>query len=309
MPSHRIAVAIVTICLVRPALLYAEDRPARGEEPNRVRFTLQYRITSNGGTDKVVLTALVPKTLEGRQKILSTKYSLRAEKEWEENGNKYARFVLEKPTGTQTVNINVEAELYRYDLTVAARGRRGAESPEKLKPWLASEKFIEKDAPEIQEAAKEIPTSDELSMVRDIMAFVHQKVRYTGFDDADHGAVWALKNGRGDCTEFSDLMVALCRAKNIPARVCEGYLTGPVAKEDTAKHIRVEVYIKKYGWVPFDPLHVARKNATFESLKPDFIYFSSQRNDAALQNYHYAAYRYFGKPVTFETTFSMPSTK
>jgi transglutaminase-like putative cysteine protease len=309
MQSHRAFVGLLTLCLISPSLLHAQATTARPAETSRVSLTLQYRITGKPGTDRVVLTALVPKTLEGRQKILSVKYSVRPEKEFEENGNKYARFALEKPAGLQLVSVNVAADLYRYDLTVAAREQRRTESKEKLKPWLVQEKFIEKDAPEVLAAAKLIPVGDELDMVRAIMAFVHQKVRYTGFDDTDHGAVWALKNGRGDCTEFSDLFVAICRAKNIPARVWEGYMTSDVAKNDTPKHIRVEVYTKQHGWVPFDPLHVARKNATFEILKPNFLYLSSQRNDTILQNYHFASYRYFGQPVTFETGFTVGSPR
>jgi transglutaminase-like putative cysteine protease len=271
-----------------------------------VSFTLQYRITGQQGTEKAVLTALVPKTIEGRQKILKVQYSPRPEREFEEKGNKYARFVLLRPAGVQVVTIDVDAELYRYDLSTAAKNRRGEpESNDRLKPWLVNEKFIEKDAPEIQAAAKAIGGADELGTIRNIMAFVHQKVSYTGYDETDHGALWALKNGKGDCTEFSDLFVALCRAKNIPARVWEGYLTDDIPKGDTAKHIRAEAYTRKYGWVPFDALHVLRGNAKFESLKPVYVYLGNQRSDALLQNYHYAAYRYFGQPVTFDFGFTV----
>jgi transglutaminase-like putative cysteine protease len=234
------------------------------------------------------------------------RYAPQPEREFEEKGNKYARFVLPQPVGLQVVTIDVDAELYRYDLNTAAKNRRGEpESSDRLKPWLVHEKFIEKDAPEIQAAAKIIGGNDELDTIRNIMAFVHQKVRFSGYDETDHGALWALKNGKGDCTEFSDLFVALCRAKNIPARVWEGYLTDDIPKGDTAKHIRAEAYTRKHGWVPFDALHVLRGNAKFESLKPVYVYLGNQRSDALLQNYHYAAYRYFGQPVTFDFGFTV----
>jgi transglutaminase-like putative cysteine protease len=267
---------------------------------------MQYRINGKQNTHQVILTALVPKSIETRQKILKVKYSPRLEREFEEKGNKYARFVLNKPAGLQVVTIDVEAELYRYDLTVTA-GRRPsqAENKDRLKPWLAHEKFIEKDAPEIKAAANTIDGVDELDTLRTIMAYVQEKVRYSGFDDTDHGALWALENGKGDCTEFSDLFAALCRAKNIPARVWEGYLINNPDKVRTAKHIRVEVYTRKYGWLPFDPLHTARGSATFDTLKPVYIYMSNQRNDPILQNYHYAAFRYLGQPATLETGFTV----
>jgi transglutaminase-like putative cysteine protease len=323
MRSHHVAVALITFCLIAPQRFHGQETAASplpnggGSETRRVSFTLQYRITGKQGTEKAVLTALVPKTIEGRQKILKVKYTPRPEREFEEKGNKYARFALVRPVGEQLVTIDVEAELYRYDLDTAAKNvpslapraseiRGGKpESNDGLKPWLVHEKFIEKDALEIQAAAKAIGGADELDTIRNIMAFVHQKVRYTGYDETDHGALWALKNGKGDCTEFSDLFVALCRAKNIPARVWEGYLTDDVPKGDTAKHIRAEAYTRKHGWVPFDALHVLRGNAKFESLKPVYVYLGNQRSDPLLQNYHYAAYRYFGQPVTFDFGFTL----
>jgi transglutaminase-like putative cysteine protease len=298
---HNIALATIAFCLTAPSALLGQETDDPSADARRVSFTLQYRITGKQGTDKAVLTALVPKTIDGRQKILKVRYSQQPEREFEEKGNKYASFVLLRPAGLQVVTINVDAELSRYDLNTAATNRRGElENNDRLKPWLVHEKFIEKDAPEIQAAAKTIDGDDELETLRSIMTFVHQKVRYSGYDETDHGALWALKNGKGDCTEFSDLFVALSRAKNIPARVWEGYLTDDIPKGDTAKHIRAEAYTRKYGWVPFDALHVVRGHAKFESLKPVYVYLGNQRNDALMQNYHYAAYRYFGQPVTFE---------
>jgi transglutaminase-like putative cysteine protease len=307
MCSH--AVSFV-FCLSIAASAAAGDRPLAPSAANRVSFTLRFRVTGKQGTEKAIVTALVPKTIDGRQKILQAKYTPNPESVFEENGNKYARFVLNNPTGVQVITLDVDAELYRYDLEVASKRRRGElESKERLAPWLATEKFIEKDAPEIKQAAKSIGGADEMDTLRNILAFVRQKVRYSGFDNDDHGALWALKNGKGDCTEFSDLFVALCRAKNIPARVWEGYLTDDVAEGDTAKHIRVEVYTRKYGWVPFDPLHVARGNAGFDSLKPVYVYLGCQRNDAILQNYHFAAYRYFGTAIDFETSFTVTAQR
>src|SRR5439155_10137778 len=37
--------------------------------------------------------------------------------------------------------------------------------------------------------------------------------------------LYALENGKGDCTEFSYLLAALARARGIPARVVAGFVT------------------------------------------------------------------------------------
>ena len=36
------------------------------------------------------------------------------------------------------------------------------------------------------------------------------------------GALWALQNGVGDCSEYTDLAIALARAAGIPARAMYG---------------------------------------------------------------------------------------
>jgi transglutaminase-like putative cysteine protease len=309
MLSHRTFALILTLCLSVPSSAFAQAVTADPADACRVSFTLSFRVTGKPGTDKAVVTALMPRTIEGRQKIVRIKYTPKPESEFEESGSKYARFVLNSPVGPQVITAEVEAELYRFDLSTAGKRRHEPESRERLSQWLKSEKFIESDGKEIKQAARSIAGADEIDTIRNIMSFVHQKVRYSGFDDADRGALWALQNGKGDCTEFSDLFVAVCRAKNIPARVWEGYTINEVKDGDTPKHIRAEVYTRKYGWVPFDPLHVARKDATFESLKPIYVYFSNRRNDATLQNYHYATYRYFGKPIDFETGITVTSRR
>ena len=67
------------------------------------------------------------------------------------------------------LTVQVEAELYRYDLATALRtkGQHPAENKDDLRQWLVAEDWVEKDAKEIQEAAGEITGSDELETVRE----------------------------------------------------------------------------------------------------------------------------------------------
>ena len=75
----------------------------------------------------------------------------------------------------------------------------------------------------------------------------------------EHGALWALQNKRGDCTEFSCLLVAFLRAIGIPAKVISGYAYLPLyhptgASENATElgHAYVIFYLPNYGWVPAD---------------------------------------------------------
>lgn len=58
-----------------------------------------------------------------------------------------------------------------------------------------------------------------------------------------------LEQGWFDCKLGSALMVALCRARGIPARIVSGYLIYPSAPSN---HTWLEVWFEGSGWRPFD---------------------------------------------------------
>ena len=78
------------------------------------------------------------------------------------------------------------------------------------------------------------------------------------FQQTEHSALWALQNGRGDCTEFSNLFIALARAAGIPAKSISGFGYLPLytlqAGTDikTLGHAWSIFYLPNYGWVPAD---------------------------------------------------------
>ncbi|MCR8657169.1 transglutaminase family protein [Paenibacillus endoradicis] len=67
-----------------------------------------------------------------------------------------------------------------------------------------------------------------------------------------------IEKQRGVCQDFAHLMIAICRAKGIPARYVSGYhfvgdLQGGTADFEQASHAWVEAYIPELGWYSFDP--------------------------------------------------------
>lgn len=63
---------------------------------------------------------------------------------------------------------------------------------------------------------------------------------------------------RGVCQDFAHLMIAVCRARGIPARYVSGYhfvgdLQGGAADFEQASHAWVETYVPELGWCSFDP--------------------------------------------------------
>ena len=62
-----------------------------------------------------------------------------------------------------------------------------------------------------------------------------------------YGAVVVLKQGFGNCWDYSDVFITLCRAAGIPARQVAGWRSG------RGGHIWAEVYLERFGWIQVDP--------------------------------------------------------
>ncbi len=90
--------------------------------------------------------------------------------------------------------------------------------------WLAAERFVESDDGRIRALAAKLKHSDESDTGRAIYDWARQNLRYTGYAADPRGALGALLDEGGDCTEYACLSVALARANGIPARRVGGYV-------------------------------------------------------------------------------------
>lgn len=93
-------------------------------------------------------------------------------------------------------------------------------------------------------------------LVQDIAAFVHRHVTFDHEAADPTKTAWeTFQEGRGVCRDFAHLGVALCRAMNVPARYCTGYLgeIGVPASSDPMDFSGwFEVYLSD-GWHTVDP--------------------------------------------------------
>jgi hypothetical protein len=111
--------------------------------------------------------------------------------------------------------------------------------------WLGAERFVESDSDEIRALAGSLRRAADLATTRAIYDWVRGNLSYAGYVAEDLGALSALKNRRGDCTEYADLVVALARANGIPARMVGGYVTDrDVAPRPKDYHNWAEVYLE-----------------------------------------------------------------
>jgi transglutaminase-like putative cysteine protease len=97
------------------------------------------------------------------------------------------------------------------------------------RPFLTPEKYIESDHPELQQMARKFASANPRETTEKIFRWVADNISYAGYLRDSRGALYALRNRRGDCTEYMSLFAALCRANKIPARGIGGY----VCREDS----------------------------------------------------------------------------
>ena len=136
---------------------------------------------------------------------------------------------------TRIVKLNAQVRIFSEPLAQAL-----------LSPglFLADEPFIEVNAPGVQALAKELQRQEALATAHAIYDWLVSHLHYAGFIADDLGANYALKNRRGDCTEYAYLAVALARANGIPARVLGGYVANRDAAPRSADyHNWAELYI------------------------------------------------------------------
>lgn len=285
-------------------------KPRLADDSNtHVSITAGLILTPTADTQSLTYDLLIPESITRRQLIRDVEFSHTPEYQYSIQGATFARFEFKKPREPIEVSMRITAELYDADFhslrTRSLLHQQKLEVPAvpDLDQWLICEKFIETDASEIQKAAKPLLGKDIEETLRNTMEFVVTSIRQYQYHSGDKGALWALQSGTGDCTEFSDLFVALARANNIPARVCEGYSLPPSIGH-TPKHNWAEVYMKEHGWVSFDPAHVKSGSASFERLRAKYLYVNCRRN-ILVNNFrcHFGVFTWQGSSVSCNDSF------
>jgi transglutaminase-like putative cysteine protease len=291
--------AIVVILFIYPGVLSGSGE--KGDawegysgEKLECSFELAYNLHVSGEDSLIEFTVVLPTTMERRQEVSDIYMDPQPQEIFEYAGNRYARFVFHDVHDDMTISISGNAALYGYDLGSAMEAGEPLED-EDPERYLISERYLEKDDGAIVEAAYGVGGEGDLEVTRRIFDYVLSNMEYSEYNPGEVGAAEALTRGRGDCTEFSDLMVAMCRARDIPARTVEGYIVDEYAA--LYVHNWVEVYLEEFGWVPFDPTFADGGAASFSEIRPRLLRVSQVRDDEVLGHYHYWYFTYNGDPV------------
>lgn len=144
----------------------------------------------------------------------------------------------------------VETRRVRYAVERAPAFPTQASAGPELARYLRPELGIEADDPTIVAKAREVASGATTTWqaARAVADWVHRNIAY---EITAGGARACLGTRQGDCGPQTRLVIAMCRALGIPARMVGGLM---YSDGRFLQHYWAEVHLGEAGWVPFDPV-------------------------------------------------------
>lgn len=213
----------------------------------------------------------------------------------DEYENQYAEFDFSDHPAKSTISVDIDYEIVVNELTYDLSTCEGILPMEFTQPEL----HIESANPQIKllsaTFSKETKTACE--QVQGIYNYVGDELTYS-YNHNDWGAQAAMGYMGADCTEYSDLMIALSRAAGIPARYYEGLLYSKNTNDDIAKteHAWLDVFLPGIGWVAMDPTlgrALVDRDTYFAHYTPNHIIVTMGRNPSTLRGASYWTHLYW----------------
>ena len=195
----------------------------------------------------------------------------------EESGiedNRVARFSLGTIAAGETKTITINQTIRVDHIGPINPNAVQGEVPSNLSTYMQPiPNLWESNNPVFENKALEL-TAGKTSLydkAKAIFDFVESHLVYVPQTE-EHSALWAYDNRIGDCSEFTHLFSALCRAAGIPTRFVSGYGYDPAKGEDLAAmgHAFAFIYLPGVEWAPMD-LTWNRPQGMFGELSNDHL--------------------------------------
>ena len=202
----------------------------------RMRFNLQFHNPAARTLENQIFRSYLPLN-SATQKLVDVKVSMPWLLRDDALGHQILELSFERAHGFFKQVVSLETTI---ELTVPS-ARLTLPNPS---IWLTSERFVESDHPDIMALAQTLQRESKKATLEAIYDWVIGHMEHTGYFAEDFGALYALHNRRGDCTEYANLVVALARASHIPARTIGGYVTEhDVASKPKDYHDWSEIFL------------------------------------------------------------------
>jgi len=211
---------VALLVLVLGGLYYFNLKSESPEGQYDIARTVRYGYTISNRTNSVVnnaeLWVYAPVKQTATQKVVNLKASIPFETKEDAVANQVMHFTIPvlAPYASKVISITAELQL--------------ASQPN---PWfspaterfISAEKFIEVDAPQIKETAIKL-RKGQTETAKPLFQWVSESIKFSQYIRDDLGALYALNEKKGDCTESAYLFTALARASQLPARSIGGFV-------------------------------------------------------------------------------------
>lgn len=213
------------------------------------KYAYTYTFNVNGHIKNLVFETPIPNNENERQYIYDFKITPKPTSIIKKDNNLIAKYnIPELNTQQFTISIEGKAKLRTYYIDTAKKLNKNISPETDLTKYLKPENGIESNDPYIKNIADKIQGRTKEEIIENIYRYIQNHMKYK-IIQYNAGAKKALQMGYGKCSEYASIMVALLRAKNIPARIAMGNF----ARDYDTLHSWVEVYFDEYGWVTYDP--------------------------------------------------------
>ncbi len=218
----------------------------------------------------------------------------------DEYGNQYAEFDFAQQPANTTQTVQIDYQVAINELSYDLSGCQGTLPDEFTRPEL----HIESANPQIVSLAKELSQGKDsvCQQVRAFYDYVSSELTYTP-NHENWGAQAALGPMGSDCTEYTDLLVALSRSRGIPARYFEGlfYFDGGTDSAETIEHAWPDVNLPNVGWTALDPTlgrAAVNRETYFAHYTADHIIVTLGASPSVLRGSSYWSHLYWPGDTT-----------
>ena len=255
-------------------------------------YEIKRKIGFRGNFKKLKLSVAIPSNVNLRQKVSEVQITPAPDEIVNKDNKRMAVYNFKQPPSVFNITLKGSAAAQTYTIEKAMKLNKnidGQLSERDLKKYTSPENKIESDSFKVKKAAKSIRDGkSRIETVKNIFDFVDNKLTYDkNLKNSDRGANAAVFAGSGTSNEFAALFAALCRAKNIPARVVRGYslpFEDNVRKEYDPQ-AWVEVWFDEYGWVNFDPIISYDEKINSYIRQNNLSYFDIANASSSKRNY------------------------
>ena len=227
--------------------------------PRKIYFSFTLQNTTNRSIKKAEFCTYAPVKQTATQKCLQIRSSHPYRLVNDDLGNQILHFTFNNlpPYAAKIITI-------KSDLLLSKNPNPLPENL--LQRYLGPEKYIESDNADISHLARKLKVPNRFMTAQNFFCWVADNVHYAGYMHNPRGARYALAYRKGDCTEFMDLFVALCRANRIPARGIGGYVLKDGAILKPARYHNWAEFYDEGVWHLVDP-----QNKVFMQNHADYI--------------------------------------